>query len=255
MSRSASLRVLVAGALLAYWALPAWSAEETVEVPTTGGTVAVEVDRATSAGAHPAVIILHGREQLDAGTLPFFRRYAAALAAAGMDAYIPSYYTQADFEVMSSPDRRRRVAYFARHVESWARYVGEVADFALNNPHSAGRVGLLGFSNGGFLAVAVADLDPKISALVVFYGGIPDFLLGKITRLPPLLELHGKADQTIIVSRGTKIVDAAHALGVAAEQIVYPGVGHSFDQDAGSASAKDAMQRTLAFLKQRLEVP
>ena len=250
-----ALALLVLLVLLTRPIAAASAAETMVEVPTSRGQEAVRFHAAAIKGKHPAVIILHGLERLDAGDLPFFRRYADALAQAGIDAYIPSYYSAADAEAMASPDRPARVAYFGTHVQGWAKFVSQVADFALRSADSSGRVGLLGFSNGGFLAVAAAQLDPRFSALVVFYGGIPDFLLGKVTHLPPLLELHGGADRTILLSRGTKIAEAARALGVPAQQIVYPGVGHGFDDDAKTAVAKAALKRTLAFFKERLAVP
>jgi len=44
----------------------------------------------------------------------------------------------------------------------------------------------------------------------------------EIARLPPLLALHGDADQVIPIGQGRALVDRATALGGQGELIVYP---------------------------------
>jgi carboxymethylenebutenolidase len=53
----------------------------------------------------------------------------------------------------------------------------------LRRPEASGRVGLLGFSLGGAVA-ATSARDPRIAALVVFYGFIPNSQRARIDRLP-----------------------------------------------------------------------
>jgi hypothetical protein len=111
------------------------------------------------------------------------------------------YYSTADAVAMSDPDRARRTATFHARILAWAAAVDAVAGVVLARKESSGRVGLMGFSNGGFIAVAAAA-DPRISALVVFYGGVPEAVPDRLARLPPLLALHGQADRTIPIAEG-----------------------------------------------------
>jgi acetyl esterase/lipase len=92
------------------------------------------------------------------------------------------------------------------------------------------------------LAVAAAA-DPRISALVVFYGGIPDMVRDRLVRLPPLLALHGEADRIVPIAEGRELVERARALGGEAELIAYPGEGHGFDLALHSPIAEDARSR------------
>jgi carboxymethylenebutenolidase len=139
-------------------------------------------------------------------------------------------------------------------VPAWAKKVDDIADFALTQQHSSGKVGLLGLSNGGYLAVGAAALDPHIAAIVVFYGGIPGLLRDEITRLPPLLALHGDADTIIPVAEGRALIDLAKALGDQAELVVYPGVGHGFDFDESYDKANGVRRGAITFLDDQLQM-
>jgi carboxymethylenebutenolidase len=162
------------------------------------------------------------------------------------------YYSATDDEVMRSPGRDRRIALYEARFRDWAKTVSEIAGFALAQKASSGRVGLLGLSNGGFLAVGTAAVDPRIAALVVFYGGIPGPVRDEITRLPPLLALHGDGDHIIPIGEGRALVDRANALEGQAELIAYPRADHGFDFDPNSHIANDARSRAIAFLRRQL---
>ena len=215
---------------------------ETKQRPLTA-----ELFSAPGDGKRPAVVILHGVGGFDAFPA-FYRRYAAALADAGIDAYVLFYYDDADAVAGRSKLADERRALFNRRIRAWASSVSEVAGLILADARSSGRVGVLGFSQGGFLATAAAAQDQRISPLMVFYGGIPSLLKNEITRLPPLLELHGDADRVVALADGQALVDLARGLGQPVEMIVYPGAGHGFD----GADAVDAQRRTVSFFEQRL---
>lgn len=217
---------------------------ETKQRPLTA-----ELFSAPGDGKRPAVVILHGLSGLDAfPALNQYRRYAAALAGVGIDAYVLSYYDASDAVASKSKIAEERRAVFNQRIRSWASSVSEVVGLILAEARSSGRVGVLGVSQGGFLATAAAAQDQRISPLVVFYGGIPSLLKNEITRLPPLLELHGDADRVVALADGQALVDLARGLGQAVEMVVYPGAGHGFD----GADAVDAQRRTKAFFEQRL---
>ena len=221
------------------------AAETNLVAPTTVGPVAVRVYPAPGEKPRPTVLILHGRS----GLVPGDEQYASEIAKAGMDAWLFSYYSATDEEAMRNADRSRRVEYFNDRFRDWAKAIGDIAGFALAQKNSSGRLGLLGLSNGGFLAVGAAAIDQRICAIVVSYGGIADPTKNEISRLPPLLEIHGDADRVIPIAQGKALVDRAKALGGEAEQLVYPGAGHGFD-----LTNDDARSHAVDFLRRQLKV-
>jgi carboxymethylenebutenolidase len=216
-----------------------------VLLPTSLGPVSAEHYMASGKNSRPAVIILHGMQGIDPFR-SFYQHYAAVIARSGIDAYLLSYYTGDDAQQARNPIAEKRHAYFGKQVRVWSKLVSDVVGDILAD--SSGRIGLLGFSQGGFLATAAAGQDARISAMTVFYGGIPNGLKDEITHLPPLLELHGDADRRVPLAEGNALVDLAHGLDSPAERVVYPGAGHGFS----GANATDAERRTVAFFQRWL---
>ena len=225
-------------------------AVSTVVVATPEHPVEARLFSAPGTQKRPAVILLHGR----GGLAPFqgyYEHFAQAIARAGMDAYLLSYYHGADKEQANAEDKTVRQAFFAKRLKAWSLLVRAVVDEALARPECSGSVGLLGFSQGGFLATATASQDARIAALVVFYGGVPDTLRDSIKHLPPLLALHGDADGVVPLEQGQNLVALGRRLGQPAELVVLSRAGHGFK----GPDAENAQQRTLAFLRQRLLSP
>jgi carboxymethylenebutenolidase len=222
-------------------------------VPSFERPVAVTYFAAPGQAKHPAVLIVHGVNGVTPESLPHFTRYAQALAAAGIDAYIVAYYSEADRRGMNTMEHGARAQIFNKRLGAWIHLIADVVSYALDQPDSSGKVGLLGLSNGGFLSVTESSLDPRVTALVVLYGGIPEAMQGRIDHLPPLLELHGDADRNIPVQEGIELVKRARALGEPVEQKIYSGEGHGFDADPTSSDAQDAVDRTVAFMVKTLK--
>jgi len=220
---------------------------ETVTFQTAQRPVSAQRFAAPGQGKRPAVILLHGRQGIEplAG---LYQNRARAVARAGMDAYLFPYYDDADLPRATSPDPAVRQSLFRERAASWSLLVRDVVGDILADPRSSGAVGLVGFSQGGFLAAGVAGADARLAALVVYYGGIPSALKDAITHLPPLLELHGDADGVVPLAEGRALVDLARQLGQPAEMTVFPGAGHGF----AGADAQKAEDLTVAFLRRRL---
>ena len=216
---------------------------------TTRGPLVVKAFLAAGQGLHPAIIVLHGSQGLEKYR-GFYERHATQLAQAGFDTYVLNYYNEQDVACSKTVETRR--ANFSRRIGDWSQMVSDVVTEVLAQGHKAQPVGIVGFSQGGFLGTSVASRDKRIAALVVYYGGIPAQRRpgGKhpITHMPPLLELHGDADAVVPIEKGKELVEKTRSLGQAAEMVVYPGAGHGFNRSA----ATDAEQRTLEFFQARL---
>jgi carboxymethylenebutenolidase len=117
----------------------------------------------------------------------------------------------------------------------------------LTRPDTSGRIGLLGFSLGGYIAAATALRDDRVAALAVLYGGVPDAMTSDVKHLPPLLELHGEADSNVPLREGERLVKLAKAAGGEAEQVTYPGKTHGFDFADTDPATFDAIDRVRRF--------
>jgi carboxymethylenebutenolidase len=142
----------------------------------------------------------------------------------------------------------RREIRYAQFIDGWVSQVRAIAEDALKQDLSSGKVGLLGFSLGGFVAVAAAS-QPLFSALVVCYGGLPDFYHHNLSSLPPLLAIHGDADQAVPVALGTALVAKANSLGGPADLALFKDEGHGFDLDLGNRDSASARGRAVSFLQ------
>jgi carboxymethylenebutenolidase len=213
------------------------AAAEDFSIDSNGRAIAVTRYAAEGAQARPAVLVLHGFRGIEVDP-EFYARHARSLAENGIDAYLVRY-----FGLGSGP---RCYCW-----DDWAQTTTNVTTSILRRPEASGRVGLLGFSLGGAVAV-VGARDPRIGALVVFYGFIPnDTQRARIDRLPPLLVLHGAADENVRLSSGMELVTLARQRGGRAELVVYPGEAHGHSTWREPA-ASDAINRTIAFFRAEL---
>ena len=218
---------------------------------TSRGPVVVKAFLAPGQQPHPAIIVLHGSQGLEKFR-GFYQRNATQLAQAGFDTYVVDYYNEQDVACSKTVETRR--ANFSRRIGGWSQMVSDVVTEVLAQGHKARPVGIVGFSQGGYLGTSVASRDTRIAALVVYYGGIPAQRTAgskhPITHMPPLLELHGDADTVVPIEKGKELVELTRSLGQTAEMVVYPGAGHGFNRSA----ATDAEQRTLEFFRAQLKV-
>jgi len=236
-------------AMLVAIAPPATSARETIQaraltIATTDGPLQADRYTAPGAKARPAIVILHGAS----GIAPFaaaYIRYARTLAASGFDAYLVSYFSPHANGSRAASDRLEE----APRRAIWRARIGALIGSAKNAPHASGKIGLLGFSLGGQVALSTAAKDERVDSVVVFYGMIP--MAEAMYRLPPILVIHGEADRTVPYARGEEIVAYAHRVGATASILGYRGKDHGFDFLGGPA-AESAMQQAVAFFRREL---
>jgi carboxymethylenebutenolidase len=169
-------RRLLGGIALAAIARPALSADASQEIEIGSGEDRIILTRypAPQQGRRPSVILLHGSRGFEL-RLRAYERHASALTSEGIDAYLARYYTAADTTKMQSfRSSEEREAYETPHYDAWTARVSSVITTILKGEHSSDRIGLLGFSLGGFVAAATASCDSRVSALAVLYGGMPE---------------------------------------------------------------------------------
>jgi carboxymethylenebutenolidase len=217
-----------------------------ITLPSVERQVRVVQFKAPGTAPRPSVLLLHGAGGFDR-RIAEYNRYASALAKQGMDAYLVYYYSDSDEKNMSYG-----VDVFEQRYPAWAKMVGELAEYLEQQKDSNGKAGLIGFSNGGILATGASTLDPRINAAVIYYGTDPWPLRTAAKRYPPLLVLHGDADQVIPVENGKQLAAEARKLGAPVDLVIYPGESHGFGADFAKKNATDALNRSIAFLRKEL---
>ena len=114
----------------------------------------------------------------------------------------------------------------------------------------AGKVGILGYCWGGYIAWIAAARVPGFACAVPYYGGGMTDAIAEQPKCPVMAHF-GERDSMIPVT-GVKALAAAHP---SAQVFIYP-ADHGFNCDQRgtheAASARLARERTLAFLRQNI---
>jgi carboxymethylenebutenolidase len=249
-------RAVVGGLVLLSVCTPARAGvPEQLSVDADDSPVALTRYPADQAGNRPSVLLLHGSHGFELKPRAY-ERYANALSATGIDAYFLRYLTAADAPAFDrkKSDKDKREAYEAERFDGWAKRVSSVVSTISARPDSSGRIGLLGFSLGGFVAADTAARDERVAALAVLYGGMPEAMVSQVKRLPPLIELHGEADRNVPFAIGEQLVKLGKAVGAEAELVAYPGKPHGFDFSDTDPMTTDAVGRVVRFFESRLKL-
>jgi carboxymethylenebutenolidase len=130
-----------------------------------------------------------------------------------------------------------------------------VVDYLEAQPGIDGRIGVIGFCFGGSYSFALAAADPRVHAVVPFYGQPPQSsVIADIAC--PILAFYGDQDERLMQSLPGVTAAMADA-AVAFTPHVYAGARHAFFNDTSPATydadaAVDSWRRTLAFLSASL---
>jgi carboxymethylenebutenolidase len=211
-----------------------------------GKPIAVELIRPQEAAqgeapARPAVLILHGSDGISYGRYPYVK-IASALARAGYVAAIVRYFDRTDTTLANSWTERQNFSL-------WRRTISDAVGFVASQPGvDPKRVGLLGVSLGASLAMALASQDPRIGAVVEYFGELPEEYVTHMRRMPPTLILHGEDDRVVSVQAAYRLEALLKKKAVPCEIKTYPGQGHGFK----GASDADALARAAAFFGKHL---
>lgn len=222
--------------------------------------ITCEILQPPGAGSFPAIVIVHGTAGMAdsfAGSINPFKKaiqqYGEDLARQGNLVLIPSYF--------GSVSAEKALQRFSQSRDNWIGTIGEALSFAttLKNVQSD-RLGLLGFSMGGHLALwrAKSPAAPKVRALVEFFAPInyPPIFTGigeNLKSLPSLLIHHGTDDTTVPLEQTMLLrkllIGAGKVEGTDFKIITYEGEEHGFRTSAAITSSQAA---TAEFFRKHL---
>jgi dienelactone hydrolase len=176
-------------------------------------------------GRHPAIVLIHGGGGPELFLeRPEYRGYPEALAARGWIVVMPHY-----------ADTRRSPR---------LTIVKTIDELVASADVDSSRIGVVGFSRGGFIGTCVAGTDRRVRAFVGFYGGIDEDCEPEITRMPATLVLHGGRDELVPAGNAHRLTELVRAKGGAVQTHVYHDQEHGFV----GAALSDSIERMTSFL-------
>lgn len=211
-----------------------------------------------------AVVIAYGSDGLALKWEPEIRRHAEALSAAGILALVPDYF-QKKPQVAHDNSAEVFLQIPKRHGEWEVVLRDAVSTAKALRGVDAARVGLLGFSLGGFLCLRVRD---SAKALVEYFApyrfpsnvdlGPESPLMGLGQGRNPSLKAHihhGRADALVpLTLNADPIRTALEAEGATVTTSYFNGANHGFaGGDAANTHARDtSFDETTRFFETRL---
>jgi carboxymethylenebutenolidase len=192
------------------------------------GTVAIEMEQhePPTPGVHPGILVLHGSG--GAGSY-WMDRFAPTLMKFGVAAYAPHY-----LQKTRSQRATAEMILDGNHFPEWLEAIRDAVSYIAERPGvDARRIGVLGVSLGGYLAVALGIEDRRMRAVIELSGGLPMGWEDRVQQgRAPVLILHGAADTVVPVSEAHKLQGVLRERRVSCEMEVLPGEGHWFSAGA-----------------------
>jgi carboxymethylenebutenolidase len=205
-------------------------------------SIAVEQREPETSDAHPGMLVLHG--SMGAGSY-WMGRFAPTLARLGIAAYAPRYLQKTGSLLATS-----KKILDGKHFPAWLAAVRDAVSYVAERPGiDAQRIGILGFSLGGYLAMALAAEERRIRAVIELSGGLPPGWEDQVsTGMAPVLLLHGTNDAVVPVAEAYRAERVLKERGVVCELEVFPGERHWI-----TGTAQDRLlKRCAEFLEKNL---
>ena len=188
------------------------------------------------------------------GLVPHIREMCDRFAAEGITALAPDLYFGDETTEPTRAGEKMMQLNIAETAEVFKRAVSRL----LESPKVLGpKVGVVGFCMGGQLAMYAACQDDRIGACANFYGIHPDVQPALRNLAGPMLGIFAEHDEYVGKESVQKLDEELTLLGKRHAFHTYPGTQHAFCNDHrpevyDEAAAKDALARTLDFLRANL---
>lgn len=121
------------------------------------------------------------------------------------------------------------------------------------------RIGAIGWCMGGMYSLAIATEEPRLAAVVAYYGAPPTDAAAIAKIKAPVLGNFGAEDKGPSPEQAKAFEAAMKKAGKTVDVKIYPGAGHAFANVNNpwggyrEAAAKDAWQRTLGWFAKYLK--
>jgi len=221
----------------------------TYNSPKGGGNIkALLAKPAGATGKLPGVVVVHENRGLNPHIEDVCRRAGlAGFLALAPDALTPlGGYPGTDDEGRTLQSKRDRNEMLEDFMAGY--------DYLKTHAQSTGKIGVVGFCFGGWIANMMAVNIPGLSAAVPFYGGQPP--VEKVPDIKAPLLLHYAGLDTRVNEGWPNYEAALKAHGKKYKAYIYPDVNHGFHNDTtpryDKAAAELAWQRTIDFFKEHL---
>jgi len=223
---------------------------EWIQYPGATGPMRAYLARPKTQEKRPAVIVIHENR----GLVPHIQDVTRRVAVEGFLAVAPDGLSP----LGGTPEDADKT----RSLFSKLDYPATVQNFAAavqylkTHPLSTGKVGCTGFCWGGAMTNQVAVNAPDLVAAVPYYGSQP--VVEEVPKIKAALLLH-YAGQDERINKGIPAFEEAlKKANVEYKIYVYEGAQHAFNNDTNESryhkeAAQLAWQRTIAFLKQKLQ--
>ena len=203
---------------------------------------------AKAAGKLPGVLVIHENRGLN----PYTEDVARRLAVLNFVAFAPDALTPLG-GYPGDEDKAREMFAKLDHVKRIEDMVA-TAGFLKSRPECTGKIGAVGFCNGGTVANTLAVRIPDLGAAAPFYGGPP--AATDVAKIKAPLMIHYAGNDERLNARWPEFETALKTNNVKYEMHMYPGTEHGFHNDTtpryDEAAAKLAWQRTVDFFNKTL---
>jgi carboxymethylenebutenolidase len=205
-------------------------------------------------GKRPLVILLHDATGFKPkGAQQFlYGECCKILAREGYKVLLVRFFDRTGHEELDPQNPNKD----GKHFAAWRDTVRDAVLFARMQPDAdPERIGILGFSLGGYLGVAVAaQPELKVAALVEFFGGLHEEIHKTLKHLPVTLIIHGKKDTVVPVKHAHEFKKAMDDRKLKCEIEIYD-VEHLFKGEPWwGRDIQAAQKRTLAFFAKHLQL-
>lgn len=200
-------------------------------------------------GKRPGVIVVHENRGLN----PYIEDVGRRTAVAGFISLAPDALTPLggypgnDDEGRTMQSKRDRYEMLEDFIAAY--------EYVKNHKECNGKVGVVGFCFGGWIANMMAVKIPTLSAAVPFYGGQPNAEETAQIKSPLMLQYAGLDTR---VNAGWEAYEAAlNTNKIENTAYFYPDVNHGFHNNTTArydeAAANLAWERTIGFFNEKLK--